>query len=159
MLELKERVDVPPEDALLALDATRLRQGLGNGVVLTGEAADDHVDIGDINLAVPILVENNVDVLVHHRILAKARTVAAGGKLLGISSGRLPLIGPDGLVRTRGREIHLRFVGIVIPLKAQPKPADARKELGHSDDLLRRHVSPFAVCVALLDHDRRSTGH
>ena len=148
-LELKEPVDVPPEHALLALDTARLGKRLGDGVVLAGKASHHHVDVGNLNLPALELVENNVNILVYHGVFAKACAIATRRELLGLGSGRLPLIRPDSFVGARRRQLHLRLVGVVVSLEAQPKPADTRKELGHSDGLLRRHVSPFAVCVAI----------
>ena len=51
ILKLKESVDVPPQNTLLAFNATRHRQGLCNRVVLAGEPTHDHIDIGDADSA------------------------------------------------------------------------------------------------------------
>ena len=46
LLRLDDPVDRPPQDTLLPLDSVRLIQGLGDRVVLAGEAADEEVVIG-----------------------------------------------------------------------------------------------------------------
>ena len=144
-LEAEEPVDIPPEDALLALDAARHGEGLGHGVVLAREAADDHVDVGDVDLPGLVLVEHPVDVLVDERSVVETLRVASGGELLRLGSGGLPLVRPDGLEGTRRGQVELRVPRVVISVQAEPEPADAREELGDLDGLPRRHVSPIAA--------------
>ena len=107
VLELEEAVDVPPKDALLALDTVRLGERASDGVVLAGESTDDHIDGGDIYFSALCLVEDLVDVLVYDGVLAEVRLVAADGELASLRSGRLPLVGPDGLEGARRREVEL----------------------------------------------------
>ena len=117
-------VDVPPQHALLALDALGLGERTGHGVVLAGKATDEQVEVRNLALSRLGLLEHLVDILVDAGALAKVRLVAAPGKLLGRSSRRLPLVGPDGLEHGGPKVL----VGMVKP---DTKSADARKELGH----------------------------
>ena len=139
-------VDVPPQDALLTLDAAGLVEGTSHGVVLTRKAADDHIDVGNLGLPRLGLLQNPVDVLVHHGAIAEAFGVAAGGELAGLGSRRFPLVRPDGGKRPCGLHIELGMLGVREALEAQAKPADAREELG---DLDFRHVSPIAAVSVL----------
>ena len=120
-----------------------LRERASDGVVLAREPAYHHVDGGQLPLSGLDLVEDLVDVLVYDGVLAEVRLVAAGGELASLGSGRLPLVGPDGLEGARGGHIELGVCGIVIAVKAKTKPADACKELGNFNFL--GHVSPIAT--------------
>ena len=113
---LEEAVDVPPKDALLALDAVCLVEGTRNGVVLAWKAADDHVDVGDLGLPRLSLVQYPVDVLIHHGALAEALGVASGGELPRLGSWRLPLVRPDGGEGACRLHIELGMVGVCIAL-------------------------------------------
>ena len=46
-LQPQQPVDLPPKDALLADQAVRLAERLGDRVVLAREPADQQVDVGD----------------------------------------------------------------------------------------------------------------
>ena len=119
-----------------------LGKGAGNGIILTREAAYDHVSRGDFSLAGFGLVKNRGYVLVYNGVLAKALCIAAGGKLSPLCSGRLPLVGPDGFEGPCGRQGKLGVRGVAVAFKAKAKPADPSKELGNFD--LVGHVSPIA---------------
>jgi len=144
-LEAEEAVDVPPQDALLALDATRHREGFGHRVVLAWESADDHVDVWNLALSGLELVEHPVDVLVDEGAVEEPLCIAPRRELPRVGSGRLPLVRPYRLELARSREVELRAPRVVVPLQAEPEAADAREEFGHLDGLLRRHVSPISA--------------
>lgn len=156
LLHLEEVVDVPPKDTLLALDAVRLIERTRNRVVLAREAADDHLYIGDFNLAGLSLLKYLVDIFVDNGIFAKAIHVATCRKLAGLSSGRLPLVGPNGMEGAGGLHVKLGMTRVGITFETQPKSADARKKLGNVNP---RHVSPIAaVSVYGAHNNNRSSG-
>ena len=111
---LDQPVDLPPEDALLTLDAVSLMEELGDGVVLTGEAADQQVVVGKGPLAALDGIEYGCDVLIHvfAARLAEVAVVAVEGVL--DPRARLPLV-------ARGRPASpLRSS----PMRKPPTPAN-----------------------------------
>ncbi len=141
LLEVEEAVNVPPQDALLALDAPGRGEGLRDGVVLARETAHDHVDVGNLGLARLKVVEHFMDVLVDDAARAEPRLVATSGELLTGRSRRFPLVGPDGGERARRRHVELGVVLGFITFEAQAESAHAGKELS-DPNLVHRHVSP-----------------
>lgn len=156
LLHLEEVIDVPPKDTLLALDAVRLIERTRNRVVLAREAADDHLYIGDFNLAGLSLLQNPIDIFIDDGIFAKAVHVATCRKLARLGSGRLPLVGPNGMEGASGLHVKLGMTRVGIAFESQPKSADARKKLGNVN---LRHVSPIAaVSVYGAHNNNRSSG-
>ena len=156
LLHLEEVIDVPPQDTLLALDAVRLIERTCNRVVLARETTDDHLHVGDFNLAGLSLLKYLVDIFVDNGIFAKAIHVATCRKLAGLSSGRLPLVGPNGMEGAGGLHVKLGMTRVGITFETQPKSADARKKLGNVN---LRHVSPIAaVSVYGAHNNNRSSG-
>ena len=96
---MQKSVDIPPEDALLTLNAASLREWFGNRIILARETTDDHIDIGNINIALFVSIEYLIDILVNATSFPEAFLVATPGKLLAIVSRRFPLIRPNGLKR------------------------------------------------------------
>lgn len=156
LFHLEEVVDVPPKDTLLALDAVRLIERTRNRVVLAREAADDHLYIGDFNLAGLSLLQNPIDIFIDDGIFAKAVHVATCRKLARLGSGWLPLVGPNGMEGASGLHVKLGMTRVGIAFETQPKSADARKKLGNVN---LRHVSPIAaVSVYGAHNNNRSSG-
>lgn len=156
LLHLEEVIDVPPKDTLLALDAVCLIERTRNRVILAREATDDHLYVGDFNLAGLSLLQYLIDVFVDNGIFAKAIHVATGRKLAGLGSGWLPLVGPNGAEGAGGLHVKLGMTRVGIAFEAQPKSADARKKLGNVN---LRHVSPIAaVSVYGAHNNNRSSG-
>lgn len=155
-LHLQEVIDVPPKDALLALDAVRLIERTCNRVVLAREAADDHVNFGDYNLVGLSLLKYLIDIFIDDRILAKAIHIATCRKLAGLGSGRLPLVGPNGMEGAGGLHVKLGMTRVGVAFETQPKSADTCKKLGNVN---LRHVSPIAaVSVYGAHNNNRSNG-
>lgn len=156
LLHLEEVIDVPPKDALLALDAVRLIERTGDRVILAREAANDHLHIRDFNLACLSLLKHFIDVFVDNRVLAKAIRIAAGCELTRLGSGRFPLVGPNGMEGAGGLHVKLGMTRVGIAFKTQTKSADACKKLGNVN---LRHVSPIAaVSVYGAHNNNRSNG-
>ena len=149
LLEMQEAVDVPPQHALLALDAAGLGQGPGHAVVLAGEAPDHHVYLFRDAVVVGaelVVVEHLLDVLVDAAALAEAGLVAAPRELLGLVSGGFPLVGPDRLERPCCWHVEFWVIGVAVAVKAQAKAPDAGEELGDSDGL---HGTFLLCCCAV----------
>lgn len=156
LLHLEEMIDVPPKDALLALDAVRLIERACNRVVLAREAAYDHLHVGDFNLAGLSLLQNLIDIFVDYGIFAKAVHIATGCELARLGSGWFPLVGPNGMEGAGGLHVKLGMTRVGIAFESQPKSADARKKLGNVN---LRHVSPIAaVSVYGAHNNNRSSG-
>lgn len=156
LLHLEEVIDVPPKDTLLALDAMCLIKRASDRVILAREAADDHLHVRDFNLAGFSLLKDLINVLVDNGILAKAIHIATRCELAGLGSGRLPLVGPDGMEGAGGLHVKLGMARVGIAFKTQTKSADARKKLGNVN---LRHVSPIAaVSVYGAHNNNRSSG-
>ena len=126
LFHLEEVVDVPPKDTLLALDAVRLIERTRNRVVLAREAADDHLYIGDFNLAGLSLLQNPIDIFIDDGIFAKAVHVATCRKLARLGSGWLPLVGPNGMEGASGLHVKLGMTRVGIAFETQPKSAGER---------------------------------
>ena len=156
LLHLEEVIDVPPKDALLAFNAMRLIERASDGVILAREATDDHLHVRDFNLAGFCLLQNPIDIFVDNGIFAKAVHIATGRELTSLSSGRFPLVCPNGAERASGLHVKLGMTRVGIAFKTQTKSADARKKLGNVD---LRHVSPIAaVSVYGAHNNNRSSG-
>ena len=121
----------------------RLGERASNGIVLAREPAYHHVDGGKLPLSGLDLVKNLVDIFVYDGVLSEVRLVAASGELASLGSGRLPLVGPDGLEGACGGHIELGVRGVMVAVEAKTKPADPREELGYFNIL--GHVSPIAT--------------
>lgn len=149
-------IDVPPKDTLLALDTVCLIERACNRVILARETTDDHLHVGDYNLAGLSLLQYLIDIFVDNGIFAKAVHVATGCELTGLGSGRLPLVGPNGMEGAGGLHVKLGMTRVGITFKTQTKSADARKKLGNVN---LRHVSPIAaVSVYGAHNNNRSSG-
>lgn len=156
LLHLEEVIDVPPKDTLLALDAMCLVERASDGIILAREATDDHLHVGDFNLACLSLLKHFIDVFVGNRVLAKAIHIATGCELTRLGSGRFPLVGPNGMEGAGGLHVKLGMTRVGIAFKTQTKSADARKKLGNVN---LRHVSPIAaVSVYGAHNNNRSSG-
>lgn len=156
LLHLQEVIDVPPKDTLLALDTVCLIERACNRVILARETTDDHLHVGDYNLAGLSLLQYLIDIFVDNGIFAKAVHVATGCELTGLGSGRLPLVGPNGMEGAGGLHVKLGMTRVGITFETQPKSADARKKLGNVN---LRHVSPIAaVSVYGAHNNNRSSG-
>ena len=156
LLHLEEVIDVPPKDTFLTLDAVCLIKRTCDGVILAREAANDHLHIRDFNLAGLSLLKHFIDVFVDNRVLAKAIHIATGCELTRLGSGRLPLVGPNGMEGAGGLHVKLGMTRVGIAFKTQTKSADARKKLGNVN---LRHVSPIAtVSVYGAHNNNRSSG-
>lgn len=156
LLHLEEVIDVPPKDTFPALDAVCLIKRTCDGVILAREAANDHIDVGDFNLAGFSLLQDLIDIFVDNGIFAKAIHIATGCELTRLGSGRLPLIGPNGAKGPGGLHVKLGMTRVGIAFETQSKSADARKKLGNVN---LRHVSPIAaVSVYGAHNNNRSSG-
>lgn len=156
LLHLEEVIDIPPKDTLLALDAMCLIKRTCDRVILAREAANDHLHIRDFNLAGFSLFKHLIDVFVNNRVLAKAIHIATSCELTRLGSGRLPLVGPNGMEGAGGLHVKLGMTRVGIAFKTQTKSADARKKLGNVN---LRHVSPIAaVSVYGAHNNNRSSG-
>lgn len=156
LLHLEEVIYVPPKDTFLALDAVRLIEWTCNRVVLAREAADDHLHVGDFNLAGLSLLKYLVDIFVDNGIFTKAVHVATCRKLTRFGSGRFPLVCPNGMEGASGLHVKLGMTRVGIAFETQPKSTDARKKLGNVN---LRHVSPIAaVSVYGAHNNNRSSG-
>ena len=142
ILKLKEPVDIPPENTLLTLDSTRLGKRLCHRIVLAREASDNHIDIGNVNLARLIFIKHEMNVFIHHRPITKSRLITPGSKLLYRRSRWLPLVSPNRHKRTCRRHGEFRMLLVLIALEAKAKTAHAGKQLCYANNM-SRHVSPF----------------
>ena len=140
LFQMQEAIDVPPKNALLALDSASSGQRFCHAVILARKAAHDHLNIGNLDFPSLIIIENLVDVLVNAAAFAKALLIATPSELLPFGSRRFPLVGPNRFKRSRCREIELRMLEALAAFKAKAKSANASKKLGH-----RNHVSPTAI--------------
>ena len=156
LLHFEEVIDVPPEDTLLSFDAVCLIERTRDRVVLTGEAANDHLDIGDFDFARFGLFQDPINVIVDNGIIAEAIHVATGRELTRLGSGRFPLICPNGAEGAGWFHIKLGMSRVGIAFETQTKSTDARKKLGNIN---LRHVSPIAaVSVYGAHNNSRSRG-
>ena len=156
LLHFEEVIDVPPKDALLALDAVCLIERTRDRVVLAGETANNHLNIGDFDFFRLGLLQDLIDVFVDDGIIAEAIHVATGRELTRLGSGRLPLIGPNGAEGAGGLHIKLGMSRVGIAFETQTKSTDARKKLGNIN---LRHVSPIAAVSGYGGHNNnRSRG-
>ena len=136
LFQMQETIDVPPKNALLALDSASSGQRFRHTVILARKATDDHLNIGNIDFTGLAVIENLVDVLVNAATFTETLLIAAPSELLALGSRRLPLIGPDCFERSRCRKIELRMLEALVAFKAKAKSANASKKLGHRN----RHV-------------------
>ena len=143
---MQKSVDIPPEHALLALDTTSLRERFSNRIILARKTTNDHIDIGNINIALFVSIEYLIDILVNAASFSETFLVAAPGKLLAIVSRRFPLIRPNGLKRTRRRHIEFRIVGIAIALQTKAKASHAGKQLGNFDSIHGTFLLSYCAC-------------
>lgn len=155
-LHLEEVIDVPPKDTLLALNTVGLIKRASDGVILAGKATDDHLHVGDFNLASFSLLQNLIDIFVDNGILAKAIHIATCRELTGLGSGRFPLVGPNGSEGASGLHVKLGMTWVGVAFETQTESTDARKKLGNVN---LRHVSPIAaVSVYGAHNNNRSSG-
>lgn len=132
MPHLQNRIDAPPEDALLAIDAGSHACRFRNGVILAGEATHEHVEFRKFSFAVLDLLHNDCNVFVHAAAFAEAFFVAAPCELFGCAPIRLPLVCPDRSERAGGRRVELRPFRMMVAFQAEPESADAGEQFRHS---------------------------
>ena len=118
LFQMQEAIDVPPKNALLALDSASSRQRFCHAVILARKAAHDHLNVRDIDYTGFVVIENLVDVLVNAAAFAETLLITAPSELFTLSSRRFPLIGPYSLKRSRCREIELRMLEALVAFKA-----------------------------------------
>ena len=123
-----DAVDLPPQHALLPLDARRGVQRSGHRVVLAREPAHQQIVRGDV-------VGHRLDVGVDRPARAEPRHVAVEGVLY--ARRWLPLVRPDGPPARA--------------LQAQTEPADPREQL---HDLARRHAADASTGSVPINHAR-----
>src|SRR5688572_13636117 len=112
--DVQQAEDLPPQHALLAADAGGLAQDLRHRVVLTGEAADEHVEVGNVAaLACREPVDHRGDVFIGVSGVAEAVDVAIG-RVLRLRRG-FPLVRPHDLEPGTATSLAVR----------RSRPADA----------------------------------
>lgn len=149
MTHFKKRVDAPPQHALFAFDARRLVRGLGDRIILTGKAAHEHVELGQLALAIPDLIDDNGNILVHTAARAEPTFIAAPCELFGCAAVRLPVVSPDRSERAGRRHVELRMFWIVIAFQAESEPADTGEQFSHSYRSLFHGTRYASICIGL----------
>lgn len=144
---LQNRIDAPPENALLAIDAGSHARRFRDGVVLAGEATHEHVEFGKFSFAVPDLVYDDGDILVHATAHTEPVLIAAPCELLGCAAVRLPVVGPDRSERAGCRHVELRMFWIVIAFQAESEPADTGEQFSHSYRALFHGTRYASICI------------
>lgn len=146
---LQNRIDAPPEDALLAIDAGSHACRFRNGVILAGEATHEHVEFRKFSFAVPDLPHNDRNVLVHAAARTEPTFIATPCELFGCAAVRLPVVGPDRSERAGRRHVELRMFWIVIAFQAESEPADAGEQFSHSYRALFHGTRYASICIGL----------
>lgn len=159
MPHLQNRIDAPPEDALLAFDAGSHACRFRDGVILAGEATHEHVEFRKFSFAVPDLVDDNGDILVHAAARAEPTFIAAPCELFGCAAVRLPVVSPDRSERAGRRHVELRMFWIVIAFQAESEPADAGEQFSHSYRSLFHGTRYVSACIGLQSAGERRNGH
>ena len=105
-------MNIPPEHALLTFNAVRLREGLGNRVILAGETAAEQVSVGNFVETRLHIIKYGVDVAVFKVcFFAETFLVATCRELAANRSRGLPLVRPNSREGTRGGQGHA--VGVI----------------------------------------------
>ena len=111
-LKFERTVNIPPEHALLTFNAVRLREGLGNRVILAGETAAEQVSVGNFVETRLHIIKYGVDVAVFKVcFFAETFLVATCRELAANRSRGLPLVRPNSREGTRGGQGHA--VGVI----------------------------------------------
>lgn len=163
---LKDSMNLPPQDALLALDAMCLIERLRYGVVLTRKATNQ--EIMSRNLLGGHA--SNVAVTGGRLVWGDAEVSYVAFPCVLRGGTRLPLVRPDHfpgstLAIVPGGRVKGGSVGLGYTLKTQPETSDAGKKLNDTTDSLRwRSISSgsplrhILVPLRVFHGSRRSRG-
>ena len=100
-------MNIPPEHTLLTFNAVRLRKGLGNRVILAGEATAEQVSVRNFVEARLNIIKYGVNITVFEVcFFTETFLVAAGRKLAADRSRGLPLVRPDSREGACGGQGH-----------------------------------------------------
>ena len=99
---------------------------------MTGESADNHIHIGNIDLSHFISAQNRMYVFVDHGTVAESLFITTRSKLPGRRALGLPLIRPNRHERPGSGHLKLRMILIAIALKTQAKTANPREQFRNS---------------------------
>ena len=150
MAHLQQTVDAPPQDALLPVDARCHGQRLGDRIVLAGEPAHEHVELGNLPCPGFNLIEGLGDILVDNRTLAEPVRVASRGELLALLPVGLPVVRPHRLERAGGILVEFGMLRVVVSVQAEAETAHAREQLGNTNSLVHQFHAPVPVRTAIL---------
>ena len=142
MTHLQQAVNAPPQDALFPVDSRCHGQRLGHGIILAGEPAYEHVELGDLPGSGLNLVKGLGDVLVDDGSFAEPVRVAPRGELLALLPVGLPVVCPHRLERAGGIHMELGMIRVVVSIQAKTEAAHAREQLGNTNSLIHRFHAP-----------------